>query len=158
MAQHSHFHQPCGSVARTDPYSPQKQRRHCNSQAELEVGLCLEAGGSRLGCIPLGSVEVRIGHQVRRIAAVADTGWAPCQGVEGSQELAGSTLAQYRTLQALLEVGREHMVLDRKHLRKDRVLHFQLRLRKLERINSSGDGLTSACFLLSLSLFSFMFS
>jgi hypothetical protein len=133
MAQHSHFHLPCGSVARTDPYSPLTQRPHCNSRAEPAVELCLEAEGNWLRCIPLGSVEERTGHRVRRIGAVADIDSAPCQVVEGSQELAGSTLAQHCTLQTLLEVVPEHVVPDRKHLRKDRVLHFQLRLSQVRK-------------------------
>ena len=122
--------------------------------------LCPEVEGNSLGCTPLGSVEERIDHLVQRIGAVAHTGWVLCRAEEGSQGLVGSTLARHRTPQELRRAEREHTALDRRHLRKDRVLRLrsQLRLSQVrERIKSRCDELTSACLLLSFSLFPFVF-
>jgi hypothetical protein len=95
------------------------------------VELCPEVEGNWLGCTPLGSAQEHIDPLMQHIGAVADTGWALCRVVEESQWLVGSTLAHHRTLQALREVEREHMVPDRRHPHKDRVLHFQLRLSQI---------------------------
>ena len=92
MAQHSHFHLPCG--ARTDPYSRRKQTPHCNYPVDLGVGPCPEVEGYWLCCTLL--VEVRIDHPVERIGAVADTDLALSQVVEGSQEPVADSLAQHR--------------------------------------------------------------
>ena len=96
---------------------------------DLAAELRLGAEGNWREGTPLGSAEERTDHLVQRTAAVAHTGsvqrWV--EEVQ-SQSLVGSTLARHRILQPLPEVEQEHMGLDHRHLRKDRVLHFQLHL------------------------------
>jgi hypothetical protein len=130
MAQHSHFHLPRGSVPRTGQCSRRKQRLHCNLPVGLVEEHCLEAEEKWLDCTLSDWVGERIDHQGERIGAVPYTGWAFHRVVEGTQGLVGSTLAHHRGLQALRQrlEEREHMGPDRKHLRKDHVLHFPQRL------------------------------